>query len=192
MVLPLAFTAPVFAQMGNDAAAPSSSTAPTASTDTTYSGNKPNGDDVAHRDKSFAEDLATGSTNEVALSQLADSHASNADVKSFAQMMVTDHTQLNSKLSDLAQKKGLDLSSSIEKGQKKGVSSLSKKNGGDFDKAYIKQMVKGHKDTADLLKDEAADSKDPEFQQLANEALPTVLSHLQKAQDLEKTLENGS
>jgi len=42
--------------------------------------------------------VARSSTNEVALSQLADSRASNPDVKSFAQMMVTDHTQANSDL----------------------------------------------------------------------------------------------
>lgn len=189
MVLPMAFGTAAFAQMANDTTAPSSATAPTANAETTYAPNSQNGANVAHSDKEFAETLATGSTNEVALSQLADSHAASADVKSFAQMMVTDHTKLNSQLSDLAQKKGVDIQSDVEKGQKKGVSRLAKKNGADFDKAYIKEMVSGHEKTEKLLKDEAANSKDTDFQQFANEALPTVMSHLQKAQDLEKTLD---
>jgi predicted outer membrane protein len=40
--------------------------------------------------------VARSSTYEVALSQLADSRASNPNVNSFAQMMITDHTQANS------------------------------------------------------------------------------------------------
>ena len=133
--------------------------------------------------------MAEGSTNEVALSQLADSHTSNEDVKAFAQMMVGDHTKLNTQLSDLAMKKGVDLQEAVTKGQTKGVASLEKKTGADFDKDYIKEMVKGHKGAAELLKKEAADSKDGDFSQFAIQALPTVTEHLQKAEALEKTLD---
>jgi putative membrane protein len=176
-LLPLALALPSFAQMGTGAAAPDAS----SSTPST------NQDLIAHADRSFAVKLAEGSTNEVALSRMADTHASNDDVKAFAQMMVTDHTALNSQLSELASRKGIDISEAVAKGQEKGVSSLEKKSAADFDKAYIKEMVKGHKETADLLKKEAADTKDTDFAQFATQALPTVLEHLQKAEAIERT-----
>jgi predicted outer membrane protein len=53
---------------------------------------------LSHDDKKFIKKVARVSTNEVALSQLADGRALSPDVKSFGQMMITDHTQANSDL----------------------------------------------------------------------------------------------
>jgi len=193
VLLPLALAVPAFAQMANDTAAPSTATtgAPSSSDMSAPSSSSPamGRDMVAHSDRSFAAKLAMGSTNEIALSQLADSHASSDQVKAFATMMVNDHQKLNAQFSDLAARKGIDISEAVQKGQHHGVESLEKKSGADFDKAYIKEMIKGHKDTAALLKKEAADSKDTDLQQFATMALPTVLGHLQKAQDIEKMMQ---
>ncbi len=52
----------------------------------------------SHDDNKFIKKVARASTNEVALSQLADGRALSPDVKSFGQMMITDHTQANSDL----------------------------------------------------------------------------------------------
>jgi putative membrane protein len=183
VLLPLAFAAPAFAQMDTPAPSAATTTAP-SSADTTAPSSTMGRDMVARSDRSFAAKLAMGSTNEVALSQLADSHASSDQVKSFAMMMVTDHQKLNGELSDLAARKGIDISEAVQKGQKHGVDSLEKKSGADFDKAYIKEMIKGHQDTASLLKKEAADSKDTDLAQFATAALPTVLGHLQKAEEI--------
>jgi len=191
LVLPLAVATSAFAQMASDTSAPSTAPigAPSSSDMSAPSsaGGSTNRDMVARSDRGFAAKLAEGSTNEIALSQLADSHASSSDVKQFALMMVGDHQKLNAQFSDLAARKGIDISEAVMKGQKKGVASLEKKSGADFDKAYIKEMIKGHKDTADLLKKEAANSKDTDLAQFATQALPTVLGHLQKAEDIEKS-----
>lgn len=144
--------------------------------------------EVAHGDRVFAMKLATGSTNEVALSQLADSHAASPDVKSFAAMMIRDHDKLNAQLGDLASRKGIDIGPAVEKGQKKGVASLESKQGGDFDQAYVKDMLKGHKQAVDLLEKEIRDSKDQDFVSLANTALPIVQMHLQHAEQLAQQL----
>ncbi len=189
ILLPLAIAAPAFAQMANDSSAPSAapSSAP-SSTDMSAPSSTMGRDMVSHGDRAFAAKLAMGSTNEVALSQLADSHASSDQVKQFAMMMVTDHQKLNAQLSDLAARKGIDISEAVQKGQKHGVESLEKKSGADFDKAYIKEMIKGHKDTASLLKKEAADSKDTDLAQFATATLPVVLGHLQHAQEIEQSM----
>lgn len=179
ILVPLCAALPAFSQTGGEAP----SNAPSASDN---SGS--NGDQVAHGDRVFAMKLATGSTNEVALSQLADSRAASADVKSFAQMMIQDHGKLNAQLSDLCQRKGLDISKAVQRGQEKGVSDLSDKQGQDFDSAYVKIMVKNHKQAQELLQKEIQDSKDQDFVALANQALPVVQHHLEMAEQLDQKI----
>jgi putative membrane protein len=141
---------------------------------------------LSHGDKKFIKKVARASTNEVALSQLADSRALSADVKSFAQMMITDHTQANSDLGALATAKGIDVSKPVAEGKVDEISSLSSKSGGDFDKAYAKLMVSAHKGAVDLFKDEVATGKDPDVVAFAKKYVDTLSMHLDHAVALEK------
>jgi putative membrane protein len=62
-------------------------------------------------DKDFVNQAAQGGMTEVALSKLAEQRASNAQVKSFAQQMVKDHTKANQELTSLAGRKSITVSS---------------------------------------------------------------------------------
>ena len=117
---------------------------------------------------------------------MADSRALSADVKSFAQMMITDHTQANSDLGALATAKGIDVSKPVAEGKVDEISSLSSKSGGDFDKAYAKLMVSAHKGAVDLFKDEVATGKDPDVVAFAKKYVDTLSMHLDHAVALEK------
>jgi putative membrane protein len=143
---------------------------------------------LSHGDKKFIKKVARASTNEVALSQLADSRASNADVKSFAQMMVTDHTGANTDLQALAASKGVEISKQVDEGKADEVSSLSSKSGADFDKKYAKLMLSAHKDAVELFKDEAMNGKDPDVVAFAKKYVDTLSMHLDHATALEKTV----
>jgi putative membrane protein len=143
---------------------------------------------LSHGDKKFIKKVARASTNEVALSQLADSRASNPDVKSFAQTMITDHTKANTDLQALAASKGVDISKAVDEGNKDEVSSLSDKSGADFDKKYSKLMLSAHKDAVELFQDEAANGKDPDVVAFAKKYVDTLSGHLDHAKLLEKTV----
>ncbi len=67
--------------------------------------------DVPPTDKTFASKAAAGGLAEVDLGRLAEQNAGSANVKAFAQRMVTDHTQANQELMAIANKAGLDLPS---------------------------------------------------------------------------------
>ena len=54
-----------------------------------------------------------------------------------------------------------------------------------FDQAYIKAMVKGHEDTAALLKKEMTSGQDEDAKAFAKSVLPTVESHLKAARSVE-------
>src|SRR5690348_15753921 len=60
-------------------------------------------------DANFARKAAQGGMAEVAMGQLAESHAQNADVKSFGQRMVQDHGAANDKLKAAAAQENIQL-----------------------------------------------------------------------------------
>jgi putative membrane protein len=141
---------------------------------------------LSHGDSRFIRKVARASTNEVALSQLADSRASSADVKTFAQMMITDHTQANSDLGELAKSKGVDISKPVAEGKMDKLSDLSVMSGADFDKAYAKLMVSAHEGAVGLFKDEVATGTDPDVVAFAKKYVGTLSMHLEHAQALDK------
>jgi len=141
---------------------------------------------LSHGDKKFVKKVARASTNEVALSRLAESRASIPAVKSFANMMITDHTQANADLSSLAKAKGIDVNKQVSEGNTDNVSSLSSKSGADFDKAYAKLMVSAHTGAVELFKDEVATGKDPDVVAFAKKYVDTLSMHLEHAKSLEK------
>lgn len=64
---------------------------------------------VAEIDAEFAVNAANGGMAEVALGDLAQQKASNAEVKSFAATMVKDHSKANEELKALAAAKNITL-----------------------------------------------------------------------------------
>jgi len=115
---------------------------------------------------------------EVALGKLAQQKAANAQVKSFADMMVKDHTAANEELMALAKTKNITLPAAPDAEHQKKMDDLSKLSGKDFDKAYVDAMVDGHKKTLDLMKMGAKDCKDTQLQAFANKTAPVVQMHL--------------
>ena len=133
---------------------------------------------VDESDAKFAVDAANGGMGEVALSKLAQGKASNAKVKEFADMMITDHSKANDELMALAKTKNITLPDSVGTDKKKEMEDLSKKSGKDFDKAYVDAMVDGHKKTVSLFEDAGKNAKDADIKAFANKTLPTLKAHL--------------
>jgi putative membrane protein len=139
---------------------------------------------VATVDKDFMMKAAEGGMAEVMESQLALTHATNDDVKSFAQRMVDDHTKANNELKDLAAKKGVTLPTTPNAKQRAEQDRLSKLNGADFDREYMRNQVKAHNETIALFEKEARSGKDQDVKTWAEQTLPTLREHLRMANDL--------
>jgi putative membrane protein len=124
----------------------------------------------------------------VMLGKLAQEKSTNAGIKDFGAMMVTDHSKANDELKALAKSKNIALPLVISSDKQKAYDDLNKKTGADFDKAYVSMMIDGHKSTARLMKDEATNGKDPDLQAFATKILPTVKAHLAKITDIDKSM----
>ena len=145
---------------------------------------QPSTQTVSAADKDFAMKAAEGGMAEVALGELATKQAANDDVKQFGQRMVTDHGKANNELKDWASKKGVTLPSDLNAKHKALQARLSKLSGAEFDREYIREMVKDHdKDTAAFDK-QSRTGRDPELKAWAAQTLPTLREHQKMAKDL--------
>jgi len=133
---------------------------------------------VTAEDAKFATDAANGGLAEVALGKLAQTKATNPQVKNFADMMVTDHSKANDELAAIAKAKNITLPAAPDADHQKKLDDLSKLSGKDFDKAYVDAMVDGHKKTLDLMNMAAKDCKDSELKAFATKTAPVVQTHL--------------
>ncbi len=139
---------------------------------------------LSKQDRHFLMEAAQGGLMEVQLGQYAAQHADSADVKSFGQRMVTDHSAANAKVVDLAKDKGVKLPTKLDKKHQKMMDKLTDKQGRDFDKAYMQAMLRDHKEDIEAFEKQAKKGDDAQVKQLANDILPTLREHLKLAQNI--------
>jgi putative membrane protein len=138
----------------------------------------------------FVVNAADAGMREVQLGQLAVANASSPQVKQFGQMMVDDHSKVNDELKATATSKNITVPAALSEKSQKIYNDLAEKTGADFDKEFIDQMVKDHKDAIDLFKKQADDGKDAELSKWAQEKLPSLQHHLEMAESAQETLKD--
>ncbi len=140
----------------------------------------------ANSDQQFLDKAAQTDMTEAHVGQLAADQASAQDVKDFAQMLVTDHTNDYTQLGTVASKAGMTIPKGLDAQHKKMIAPLEKLKGAAFDRQFAREMVAGHQKAIAEYKKEAADGQNADVKAYANQALPTLEKHLQAARDLEK------
>ena len=138
-------------------------------------------------DAAFAAKAAAGGMTEINKSKLALTQATNAKLKDFANMMVTDHTDAGNKLMAIAKAKNITLPAGPDTVQQNQITDLSKKTGKAFDKAYVDQMVMDHQQTVDLFKKGQQTVKDTSLKAFITNTLPVIQKHL----DAIKAIKSG-
>ena len=117
--------------------------------------------------------------------KLAAQKATRADVRSFGQMMVTDHSNTEQKLLQLARSKGYQLPVAATDTPPPDLN-LSKASGDDFDRMYIHAMVSGHRSTVMMFNDYVITGKDPVVKAFAQQMLPMLKAHLAAIEALDE------
>ena len=143
---------------------------------------------LAAADQTFLLKAAQGGATEVAASKAAQTKAASNDVKSFAQMMIKDHTAVGDELKQLAGSKGVQVAEQPPSAQQAKLDAMSKLDAKTFDKSYASEIgVNAHENTVALFEKASADAKDPDVKAFASKALPSLKHHLEMA----KTLKAG-
>lgn len=136
-------------------------------------------------DEAFAIKAAQGGHAEMKMGKLAAEKGGDADVKAFGQQMVDDHTKVGEKLKSIAEEKGMKLPEDMSPKQQGTYEKLSQLSGPEFDKAYVKAMVKDHEEDVKDFTKESNKGKDEKIKSFATENLPTLQGHLDKIKGIQ-------
>jgi putative membrane protein len=194
----------------NTAAAPADTTAVASSARTTDSAGGATGNNMAGAGAAGAAGAASttgasGSTTalgdadianvihevnagEIAAGKIAETKASNSDVKSYARDMVREHTALDKKGAKVASPAGATnaMRDSIVNANNAMSSQLqSAANGAAFDRAYIDGQVMGHQNALAFLQRAQNMAQDSQLKQIITSAIPDVEKHLARARTLQ-------
>jgi putative membrane protein len=143
---------------------------------------------LAEADMEFATDAAEGGLKEVQLGQLAQQQAESEEVKQFGQRMVEDHGKANEQLMQIAQQKGIELPQELSEDAQQLYDELQQKSGAEFDQAYMDEMVSDHEEDVETFQEYAETGQDPDLTSFAEQTLPVLQEHLERAQQTQKQI----
>jgi putative membrane protein len=137
-------------------------------------------------DRVFVKKAMQGSMAEVQLGQLTLQKSENEQVKQFAQRMIDDHTKLNEQMKPVAQQVGVDVPAQVSKKDRAVIAKMQGLSGPAYDQAYIKDMVKDHKQDLSDFQMEASSGQDQTVKDAASQGSKVIAGHLQMAQQMAK------
>jgi putative membrane protein len=138
-------------------------------------------------DDKFVQNAVAGGRAQVEMGQMASEKATSPMVREFGMRMAQDHSQANDELTRILSQQGITEPVPSEKTTRSG-GGLENLSGPDFDRAYMKDMVKDHKNAVAEFKKEAAKGRDPELRNYAAQSLPVLEEHLQMAEQTKSNL----
>jgi putative membrane protein len=145
-------------------------------------------------DPQIAAIVVTANQVDIDAGKLAMSKAQSADVKAFAQLMITDHTAVNKAATELVQKLHVTpvsspTSESLQKGGDENLAALKKLAGSAFDKAYVDHEVAYHEAVISALdKTLIPSAQNAELKALLVKVRPAFVAHLEHAKRLQAEL----
>jgi putative membrane protein len=140
-------------------------------------------------DPNIAAIAHASNMDEIQTSQAVLQRSQNAQVRQFAQQMVTEHTAADGRMTQMLQAKGMTMqpeatATRLMQATQQTVASLNSRSGMDLDRTYMAHQVQAHQWTLTSLdRTLIPGARDPEMKAfLANTVRPAVAMHLQMAQ----------
>jgi len=140
---------------------------------------------LASDERAFLNDAATAGMLEIEASRLAATKSASPNIKRFAGELVKERSALNAQLKALAAEKSFSLRGDMTKKQTTKLEMLKRKNGADFDSAYVKTIaIDAHKGEVKAFKSATDTMHDDDVKNWAIKTLPTIERTLAKAESL--------
>jgi len=145
-------------------------------------------------DAQIASIVVTANQVDIDAGKLAQSTSSNAEVKKFAERMITDHTGVNKSAVDLVTKLKVTpqdnpTSQSLKAGGESNLANLKTLKGAAFDKAYIDHEVVYHEQVLDAVdKTLIPSAKNEELKALLVKVRPAFVAHLEHAKMIQSSM----
>jgi putative membrane protein len=129
---------------------------------------------------------------EIAAGQAAQEKAQNADVRQFAQMMVTEHQAMQAQVDSVVTQTNMQrapvpdsLGRHLEEGRQRLTGQAA---GAEFDRMYMDMQVTDHQNTLNALNAARGAAQSAELRTVIEAAIPKVQQHLDRAQQIRQGL----
>ena len=144
---------------------------------------KPN---LNETDETFVEVAARSNMAEIEFGELAATKATNVELKTYAQTMVTEHTTAKNELEDLADDfAGIEWPNDLDEGHDAILDQLNEAEGYTFDSLYIKSQVTLHEAAVNAFQTATTNTTEAKVKAYATKYLPKMQAHLEQANSLE-------
>ncbi|MEO6903961.1 MAG: DUF4142 domain-containing protein [Bacteroidia bacterium] len=144
---------------------------------------------ATEKNAQYLVDAYSNGLMEIELAKSVKDKTANQDVKKMADMMISEHTQVNAQLKGFADQKNIALPQGLSTDQMDETNKAMKKEGHELDKFYVDNLVSEHKDAVKLYETAADKEQDADLKKFFASALPDLKSHLQMAEDLNKKID---
>ena len=145
-------------------------------------------DTVSAQDREFAVQATYSNLAEVAMGQLALTETEDESIRQFAQMMVTEHTQVQDELRYLAESYDLEIPDTLNSEHQALHEELEQLEGYAFDSAYISSQVVAHQQAQQIFQKQIDQGENLDVVELASSTLPHISAHLTQAMELKEEL----
>jgi putative membrane protein len=133
----------------------------------------------------FMQKAIEGNLAEIKVGQLAQQKGATEGVRHFGAVLEQDHSKANQQAMTAASSMGVTPPSEPSPKEQRVYDHLASLAGSQFDKAFVKAMVKDHKKDIAEFKKEARESNSP-ASSYAQATLPDLEKHLRIAESLER------
>ena len=133
----------------------------------------------------FAGAAAASDLFEIESSKMAQSQAASAEVKSFAAMLVQDHSKSTAELKTIASKESITLSPpTLAPDMQSKIDALKSAKGEAFDTLYLSQQVPAHETALKLHQGYAQTGESDALKAFASKTSTVVSKHLDEARSM--------
>jgi len=138
------------------------------------------------------QEAIQGNMAEVKMGELAKERSQNKDVRDFGQTLIDDHSKGKEKAMAAAKTMSVTTPSEPTAKQKQEHDMLAKLSGSEFDRMFMSHMVQDHQEDIAKYTAQAQSGNSSKATDYAKDTLPTLRSHLSKAESIESKLSDRS
>jgi putative membrane protein len=142
-------------------------------------------------EQDFMIKAAQANLAEIDMARIAMQKSQNPDVKDFANMIQKDHTEALEDLAGLMKDKGMSQPNILSPDAKADIEKMTALSGAEMDREFINAMVADHQKAIAMFREKANIAQSPDVKNYAEDQLPTLEMHLEKAQKLQSKLFGG-
>ena len=133
----------------------------------------------------FIDDASAKGIADIEISRLAHQKTTSQEVKDYTIQVINDRTTANQHLAKIAKKLELPVADREEVVSKAKTLMPEVQDGDTFDQAYVARQVKTTQAAIEQLQQQAQTTPVPEIKAFAEETLPKLENHLQRARALQ-------